>query len=146
MVLENNKLFTQIYRFIVVGVINTGIDLIVLNILIVLSGKGKEGVYYTVFKSISFLVSVTASFFMNKYWTFVGEGKNSEILELSEFAIISLIGFVINVGVATLIIKFISPLPVLAKYWPSVAALGGTAIGLIWNFFGYKYVVFEKKS
>lgn len=146
MISENKKLFTQIYRFITVGVINTGVDLIVLNLLIYTFNRGREGFYYTLFKSTSFLVSVAGSYLMNKYWTFVGESKGNEVLELSEFFIVSIIGFVINVGVATLVIKFISPLPSLTAYWPSVGALAGTAVGLLWNFFGYKYVVFEKSS
>ncbi len=146
-VATDNNLFKQLARFIVVGVINTGIDLIVLNILINFSDKGsKGGAYYSLFKAIAFLVALTNSYFMNKHWTFAGKGSSNKAIEISEFIIVSAVGFVINVVVASLVINYIPAVAGADKYWPSFAALCGTAIGLIWNFLGYKLVVFEKNK
>jgi putative flippase GtrA len=142
--MRDKNLARQIFRFIVVGVINTGLDLLVLNGLIFLTHKGRQGFYYTFFKTISFVVAITNSYFMNKYWTFVNNEKRNEIVELSEFVIVSLVGFVINVGVATLVVKFISIPPGAENLWPTFGALCGTVVGLVWNFFGYKLIVFEK--
>ncbi|MDB4940283.1 MAG: putative rane protein [Candidatus Doudnabacteria bacterium] len=143
----DKQLAKQIFRFIIVGIINTGIDLVILYLLIGLSGgKGKDGIYYIVFKSISFVIALVNSYFMNKYWTFAGSRKQNEVVELSEFFIVSIIGFFINVGVATLVVKYIGHPESLAVYWPGFGALCGTAIGLVWNFFGYKLVVFKKSE
>jgi putative flippase GtrA len=143
----DNNLFKQLARFIVVGVINTGIDLVVLNVLIHISQKGaKGGPYYSIFKGIAFLVALINSYLMNKHWTFAGKGSNNKAIEISEFIIVSAVGFVINVVGASLVINYIPAVAGAAKYWPSFAALCGTAIGLIWNFLGYKLVVFDKNK
>src|SRR4051812_19572826 len=137
MTAQDSKLFKQIFRFIVVGVINTAIDLIVLNVLIAITQQGKSGVLYSIFKGISFLVALTNSYLMNKHWTFAGQGTNNRAIEVSEFVIVSVIGFIINVVVASVVVNSIHPLVGVEKYWPSFGALCGTAVGLIWNFLGY---------
>lgn len=142
----SKALIQQIFRFAIVGVINTGVDLVVLNLLIYVTHVGEKGFFYTVFKSISFVAALTNSYFMNKYWTFAGKGTSNRIIEVSEFTIISLIGFLINVGVSSLVVNLIPPIIVSEAVWPSIAALFGTAFGLVWNFIGYKLVVFEKKK
>ncbi len=143
--LQDSKLFKQILRFAVVGVINTGLDLVVLNVLIAITHQGKNGVYYSVYNGIAFLVALTNSYFMNKHWTFAGQGTSNKAVEVSEFVIVSLIGFVINVAVASAVVNWIPPVFGADKLWPSFGALCGTAVGLIWNFIGYKLVVFEKR-
>lgn len=146
MTLDKN-LVRQVSRFIVVGVINTAVDLIVLNILIHTTGRGLHGgAYYSVFKGCSFVVATINSYFMNKYWTFAGAGGNNRLIEMSEFIIVSVVGFFINVVVASSVVTWIPPVLGLDKYWPSFGALCGTAVGLIWNFLGYKLVVFEKRK
>jgi putative flippase GtrA len=144
--MKDGKLLKQLVRFAVVGVINTGLDLVVLNLLIAATGKGKDGIYYTIFKGVSFLVALTNSYFMNKYWTFAGQGTSNKVIEISEFIIVSAIGFVINVLVSSAVVNFIPPVLGAEKFWPSFGALCGTAIGLIWNFIGYKLIVFEKNK
>ena len=142
----SKSLIQQIGRFAVVGVINTGVDLVVLNLLIYVSHVGERGFFYTVFKSISFIAALTNSYFMNKYWTFAGKGTSNRVIEVSEFAIVSVVGFLINVGVSSLVVYYIPPIIVSPAVWPSIGALFGTAFGLVWNFIGYKLLVFEKKK
>ncbi len=142
----SKALIQQIGRFAVVGVINTGVDLVVLNLLIYVSHVGERGFFYTVFKSISFIAALTNSYFMNKYWTFAGKGTSNRVIEVSEFAIVSVVGFLINVGVSSLVVYYIPPIIVSPAVWPSIGALFGTAFGLVWNFIGYKLLVFEKKK
>ena len=135
----------QFVRFALVGVLNTFVDLIVLNLLIIMTGIGQEGVTYSIFKAISFTVAVVNSYFLNKIWVFRSEKKKVGA-EFSQFLIVSIIGAVINVGIASLVVNYISPIIVPESLWPSVGALAGTAIGLMWNFFGYKLIVFKKKK
>ena len=61
--------FLQAGKFLLVGALNTFIDLGVLNMLIWISGIA-AGAWYIVFKSISFLVATVNSYFWNKHWTF----------------------------------------------------------------------------
>jgi len=55
------NLVPQMARFAVVGVINTAVDLAVLNTLIAVSHRGRSGLLYSLFKAISFLVAVLNS-------------------------------------------------------------------------------------
>jgi hypothetical protein len=58
----------------------------------------------------------------------------------------------INVTAATVVVTYLKPVinPALNlafltdQIWVNIGALGGTAIGLIWNFAGYKFWVFKK--
>ena len=137
----------QIFKYVVVGVINTVIDLAVLYLLIAIFHRGSSGPYYTLFKAISFIVAVINSYFLNKYWAFAGSGnKKSASKEGVQFAITSLVGWVINVSIATIFINTIPVLFGLTKLWPAIGALSGTVLGLVWNYFGYRFLVFRDEK
>jgi len=140
----------QFAKFILVGGLNFLIDLGVLNLLISTSGI-KAGVWYSVFKGISFLIATANSYFWNKLWTFQpltsllhnNEVKNAN-KEFGQFLMVSIVGFLINVGVASLIVNIIgSPLTVKPEIWANVGAMTGSIAGLMWNFIGYKLIVFR---
>ncbi len=141
----------QFVRFGLIGGLNTGVDLVILNILMFSTGFF-SGTPYTFFKSISFIFAATFSYFMNKKWAFKDNSKEKSVQKFSQFFAVSLVGMVINVSVASLVVTYLQPLittqiAFLAfgpKIWGSIGALFGTAIGLIWNFVGYKFFVFKK--
>ena len=128
----------QFAKFFLVGGMNTLVDLGILNLLIFTS-EISSGLWYSVFKGFSFLVATTNSYFWNKLWTFkTGKGA------FSQFLVVSVIGFIINVGVASLLVNSIGPQAGLTiKAWANVGALAGSVMGLIWNFLGYKFIVFK---
>ncbi len=141
--MKNKNILFQLLSFAIVGAINTAIDFFVLNLLMWITGMA-SGVEYSIFKSISFLVAVTNSYFMNKYWTF-GNHEKSTRKELVQFFAVSVIGLFINVGGASLVINLYPTssglsLPVIGN----IGALAGTLLGLVWNFIGYKLIVFRK--
>lgn len=131
----------QLAKFIVVGVLNTLVDLGVLNLLIFVAGI-TLGPLYVVFKSISFVAAVSNSYVWNKYWTF--ESGNKDTKEIAQFFAVSIVGFFINVGIASAIANFVSIAGFSDQLMANVGALSGTILGLIWNFLGYKFVVFKK--
>lgn len=141
----------QFIRFGLIGGMNTGVDLVILNILMFLTGF-VDGTPYTLFKSISFLFAATFSYFMNKRWAFKDTSKKKSVQKFSQFFIVSIIGAVINVSVATLVVAYLKPMVgneifsigISGQLWGTVGALFGTAVGLVWNFFGYKFLVFKK--
>jgi putative flippase GtrA len=140
------KTLKQIAKFITVGVINTGIDIAVLKVLILLTGLGRQGFYFTFFKAISFVVAVINSYFMNKYWAFAGAKKSKTSVEMTQFFIVSLGGLVVNAGAATIFLHSFDPIlntPLVVNNWPLVAALFGSGVGLFWNYIGYKKIVFK---
>jgi putative flippase GtrA len=132
-------------KFALVGVLNTMVDLGVLNILIFMTGIA-GGISFSFFKAISFLVSVTNSYVWNKFWTF-RSAKEPRPIEFAAFVAIAGVGFVINVGVASLIVNVIgAPAGISQKIWANVGAILATLIAMTWNFLGYKLIVFKSKK
>jgi len=145
---ERHPFVPQFIRFFCVGLLNTTIDFAVLNFLIYLTGKS-SGVYFPVFKSVSFIVAVTNSYFMNKYWTFKSFDNNAnnstKTGEFLKFLGIYIIGGGINVGVATYVVNYISaPIGFSPVLWANVGAFFAVAFTLTWNFIGLKFIVFKK--
>jgi len=133
----------QAGKFILVGALNTFIDLGILNILIWLSGLA-SGVWYSVFKAISFLIATTNSYFWNKHWTFE-KGKNTFASEeFSKFLAVTAIGLFINVGIASLVVNVIGPQFEVSKaMWATIGAFTATFFAWIWNFLSSKFIVFK---
>ncbi len=137
-------LLFQFYKFILVGVVNTLLDLTVLNGLIVISGLA-AGWEFSIFKGISFAIAVTNSYFWNKFWTFRGN-EGGGVREFSKFFIVSLAGLVVNVGVASFFVNVIGPAGgIPPQLWANIAALAAVVFSTLWNFVGYKMFVFKKK-
>lgn len=145
------KLIEQFGKFILVGIMNTLVDLLVLNVEMAITGIVVGG-GYSIEKAISFLFAVTFSYFINKHWTFQDKSKEGEGKKMSQFFVVSFVGMLINVTVATIVVTYLqTPVNNLLhlafltpKIWGTIGALGGTAIGLFWNFVGYKFWVFKK--
>ena len=139
------KLIKQFSKFVIVGGINTGIDFLILNLLIHLTGIN-SGPELFLLNSTSFSIAVINSYFMNKRWTFQDKTKIEQVpIKFSAFFIISVIGLIINGLILTSITTYIpAPLGLSAVLWANIAKLMATGFSLIWNFIGYKLFVFKK--
>src|SRR5262249_23075519 len=97
---------------------------------------------FAVFKAISFLFGTTNSFIWNKYWTFGATDKTNP-KEVGGFYSVAIVGWGLNVAAATLV-KSIGPA---STAWVNIVSpLGGVAASFIWNFLGYKYLVFRSQA
>lgn len=145
----------QFGKFFLTGIMNLLVDLGTLALVTILFRKalhiqstdtlltiGAVITFYSLFKALSFTVSNINSYFWNKYWTFnQSAGKKSEFIQ---FFIVSIVGFIVNVVVASLVFNGFSSSTVLTSdQWSIIGAGAGSIAGLFWNFFGYKFIVFK---
>jgi len=134
----------QAAKFFLVGTLNTFIDLVVLNILILLT-QISSGVFYSLFKTISFLGATTNSYFWNRFWTFEKRGEENKPKEFAKFFIITIIGLLINVAVASFVVNKIGPqFGITQKLWASIGAIVAAFFAFLWNFIASKFIVFKK--
>ena len=141
------KKFFAIYqmgKFVLVGALNTMVDLGVLNFLMWTFGI-YTGIFYSVFKGLSFLLASTNSYLWNKHWTFEKREEAFVGQEYFKFLIIVSIGFLINVGIATFVVNVIgSQFGISEELWANVGAFIAILLAWIWNFGGAKFIVFKK--
>lgn len=143
---SSRRTITQVIRFGVVGAINTVVDLSVLNLLILLTHTGRAGAMFALFKAAAFVCAVLNSYLLNRSWTFKPAPQKRRTVEGAQFLFISLLGAVVNVGSSWYVATYTHPaFGVDPKFWPSIAALVGTAFSLGFNFVGYKFWVFAHR-
>lgn len=137
--------FWQLTKFAEVGFLNTAIDFGVLNLLIFFTGI-PSGIYFSFFKAASFAVANINSYFWNRFWVFEAKETPSS-KEYAQFLVVSLVAIGINVGVASLVVNFIPiQFGLSSVVWANIGAAVGVGSGLIWNFLGYKFVVFKNNN
>ena len=136
----------QIAKFVLVGGTNFLVDMGVLNILIFVTGVS-QGTEQSLFKATSFTVAVINSYFWNKFWVFKRTSTETAGKEFLQFFIVSIAGFLINVGVDKVLVDVTGPLGhIPLKTWAQLAAMISAAVALFWNFAGYKFIVFDTKK
>lgn len=131
----------QIAKFGFVGVLNTAIDFGVLNALIALTTI-TGGVGIIALNIVSFSIAVINSYFWNKQWVF-SAGKKGNFLT---FLVVTLIGLSINTGTVYALTTYMGPDSTSSQtQWANLAKVIATCFSLVWNFVGYKLIVFKKK-
>lgn len=151
----------QIAKFVLIGGLNTLLDWGILTLLIFIfrgyfSIEAKDVLltifsfsiaFYSLYKAISFVLASVNSYAWNKFWTFKRMTTEKMSKEFLQFFVVTLIGFLINVGIASGIFKLVKPIGELnSDQWGILAAVVATAISMVWNFIGYKFIVFEEKK
>ncbi|MBF0343897.1 MAG: GtrA family protein [Nitrospirae bacterium] len=133
----------QFLTFALIGMLNTLVDLLVMNVETLLTGL-KHGLPFALQKGVSFMTAVFFSYYFNKRFTFHDKSTDKDKKKLVQFFIISSVGMTINVMVATLVVTLAGRYAnINSQVMVNVGALCGTASGLIWNFIGYKLWVFK---
>lgn len=134
------SLFLQIARFGLVGVLNTSIDFGLLNFLSVATQVTK-GISIIPINTISVAAAVFNSFFWNKEWVFPTRRHPSFAI----FATVTVIGLSLNTAIVYTLTTYIDPVLVKSDtLWANFAKVMATAVSMVWNFLGYKLIVFKR--
>jgi len=137
------QIFAQMFKFVVIGAFNTAIDFGILNLLMYLTETYGGGGIIPL-NVISFSVAVTNSYFWNRFWTFRAKGSASG-KEFGQFILVSLVGVAIHTSVVFAITTFIPPVGGVGReLWANLAKVAATGLSLVWNFIGYKFIVFRR--
>jgi len=137
------EFFNQFGKFVAIGFTNAAVDFGVLNLLIFITGIA-AGIWYPVFKVISFTCAVIPSFFWNKYWAFEAGGTGKGCTEFLKFISVMVAATLVNTGSASLVVNFVHPVFGLSNAaWANVGAVCGSAVALIFSFTGFKVAVFK---
>ena len=140
------SLFYQLAKFLEIGVLNTLVDMGVLNFLVSISGV-TAGATLGAFNTLSFSLAVVNSYFWNKFWTFNKESKAGGGKEFTSFIIVSVIGWAINTGIVVLGTTYLAAKDSFsAGAWVNIMKIAATFIAMAWNFVGYKFIVFKAKN
>lgn len=129
----------QFGKFFVVGLLNTFLDLGILNLLIFFTNI-TQGIYFSAFKGISFVCAAINSYFWNKHWTF---GKQGNFVL---FFSVVLGSALLNVGLTSFLVNYVeAPDGIDLKMWDNISALSSVFFVMAWNYLGMKFIVFRKK-
>jgi len=144
--------FFQAAKYLLIGILATLVDLGVFNILMWISGIF-TGPYLRVFKGISFLFATFSKYFGDKLWAFEKMEKAGMKKEFTSFFLVTLVGLVINVAITSFVVNFLgihimtlfgSKLVLNDKMIANLGAIAAAIVVAVWNFIGYKFIVFKK--
>jgi putative flippase GtrA len=132
----------QKLRFGFVGIINTAVDFIVLNVLV-----GLFGVPLVASNIVSTTAAMLTSFELNKKVVFAG-GEGNARSQLLRFLVVTLSAIWIVqstvIFVAYTILSSVTYLP--EPVILNLAKLAGISAGLVWNYIGYSRFVFQSRQ
>ena len=138
------RLTTQLTRFSLVGVGNTGIDFLVTNLLF-LAFRPDSMAGLTLISLLACLVAATNSYLMNSRWTFTDRANQDG--QIGRFVVFAALGMVVNTAVFLFLVRY---LPLLLTLDPvsnlNLAKLGGVVCALAVTFLGYRFGVFYSAS
>ena len=94
------RLRGQVIRFGLVGVVNTAVDIGLLNLLSWIFQSYQGGGIFGL-NTLSYAVATINSYLLNKYWTLGDREKHHEALKFSQFVTINCLGALANSSIVS---------------------------------------------
>ena len=133
--LRRDRMAGQALRFILVGVLNTAVDLVAFYLLSLIPGMPEIAA-----KTISYMLGICNSFLWNKYWTFSARDSGRGWREFGVFFAVNLPPLLVNVIVFTLLGIWIESGTWYVRIGKAFAA---AVVSVAWNFLGSRYIAFR---
>ena len=122
----------ELGRFAAVGAIGFGVDGAILQSLVSAAGWSPLAA-----RLVSFPVALTATFLLNRAWTFRHRAAAPAAYAYGAYSAIQILGALLNFGVFSACIAWAAGMP------PLVALAIGAAIALVFNFSATRLLVFR---
>lgn len=133
----------QVAKFLLIGALATLVDLGVFKLMgmvLVLNISFANNIY----KTISFIVATFAKYWGNKFWAFKKTEKGGMGKEMVRFYIVTAMGLAVDVGIFSIVANNVGPqFGIPDKTWETLGVLAAAIIVSVWNFIGYKFIVFK---
>jgi len=136
------KFIHQAAKFFLVGAFSAVVDIKVYQISAALLAFLLANSIIS--KSISFLVATAVKYGGNKTWVFEKNGKDGIKKEIVQFAVITLVGMIIDVSVFYCATQYLQPQAMSDHIWTEISIIIAALAAAVWNFLGYKFIVFKK--
>lgn len=100
---------------------------------------------YILAKGISFIIATFFKYWGNKYWAFAKHEKEDMYKEITKFFIITFVGLLIDIVAFYYLTKLLGPqFDVPEGVWVKLSVILAAIAAALWNFWGYKFLVFKK--
>ena len=129
-------LIRQAGKFVLAGAFADVIDIKVFQFLFLFAP------FSLIFKGISFLIATVIKFLFNKHWTFEKPGKDGMGEEAVQFFLVTLVGLGLDVASFYCFSRIETVIP--TGLWVELSIIFAAIIAAVWNFLGYKFLVFKK--
>jgi putative flippase GtrA len=134
--LLRNRMAGQAVRFVIVGVINTVVDMGAFFLLGLV-----PGISLVAAKFISYNLGTTNSFVLNKYWTFSAGRSKRGMREFGVFFALNVPPLVVDVVVFMMLGLWAGS----ETFWVRMAkAFAAAVVTTAWTFFGSRYLAFRQ--
>ncbi|HLG66176.1 MAG TPA: glycosyltransferase [Ktedonosporobacter sp.] len=130
----------QVIRFGMVGVLNTLVDVVILNFLLWYFPTHNANLLL-IYNSIAYTIGAVNSFGLNKYWTFQHKRRVNGG-EVTRFALISIVGICCNDGILWLMAKLLHPSIGNNLLWANTSKLTAVIGTAIISYLGMRLWVF----
>jgi len=143
------KLVAQLWKFGLVGFLNTGVDFLITNLLFWLfMPKNMFGLM--LISIFAIFAAAVNSYFLNKFWTFSKKDEKKSAMKANEiykFCIVTFMGMVVNTSIFLFASKYLSELFSIEGFINiNAARLTGVAAAMGVTFLGYRFGVFDTES
>jgi len=137
----------QFAKFVAVGFLNTAIDFGILNLLSSASGV-QAGFIIGGVNVPGFTIAIFNSYLWNQLWVFRGRRHGEGLFhDFPKFLAVIIGGVLINSGIVIFLTTFVHPLWWFSPgQWLNIAKALATVVTLVWNFIGFKFLVFRVKQ
>ena len=134
--------FAQFGKYSAAGFLSAAIDFAVLNYISYLTGV-TAGIIIGWVNVPGFLFAVINGYLWNKLWVFKDRDERGLFADFPKFFAVTIGGLIINSVLIIVLTSYISP-PIKPTLWLNIAKFFANTAVLLWNFTGFKFIVFKK--